>query len=92
MSDERKHYEAVINDIAILYGEDRIAIRDEIKEFMKKHDVIEFSTTELPEEDLKRYADRLTAFYNQEKTWFDSYGCKLELDLEKILFNTTKNE
>lgn len=79
----RKHFEAVIQNLAFLYNEDRIAIRDEIKAILSAKKLIKFSTTELNLEVLKKLANRLHAFYADQEQCPPEF--RSELDIEKIL-------
>lgn len=81
----RQHFEAVIADIAEFYDEDRIALRDETKALLCKRKIIRGSTTELTDEQLKAFANKLSAFYLQEVETPPQF--RRELNLETILFS-----
>ena len=62
----RPHYEAIIGDIAKHYGWTQRDLREEIKGIMMDLKVIKFSTTELSDEQLEKFADRLHVFYHEQ--------------------------
>lgn len=62
----RPHFEAVLTDIAELYGLAPLDLRNGIKRRMIHRKEIRTSTTELSEEELKRYANKMTAFYHRQ--------------------------
>lgn len=62
----RPHFEAVLTDIARMYGLEILALRGAIKRNMIIKGLIKKSTTELSDEALKNYANKMTAFYLQQ--------------------------
>lgn len=85
MESPRKHFEAVLKDLADFYGEDREALREDLKAVLMRHKVIAFSTVELRDEALEKLADRLHAFYFDQKENTPPQF-RAELNFEKILF------
>lgn len=81
----RPHFEAVISDIAYLYQIDRLDLRLEIKQELASYGIIKESTRELREDQLKKYANRLTAFYADQETRPPQE--RSELDLRQILLS-----
>jgi hypothetical protein len=59
----RKHFEKIIQEIANMYGETRISIRNEIKDILVERWIIKSSTTELNDEELKKLANLLHGFW-----------------------------
>jgi hypothetical protein len=85
MENPRKHFEAVLADLANIYEEDRVALRDEVKDILIKHGRIKRSTTELDDETLENIADRLHTFYfNQTINRPPDWGLA-ELNIESII-------
>lgn len=76
----RKHFEAVIQSLSKLYDIPRAKIREWIKCRLKEKKVIKESTKELTEEQLKLYANHLSAFYFDQNDRPPEYG-KLPLTL-----------
>lgn len=82
----RKHFEAVISDLAEREKLDRDTLREDIKIELIASGIIQYSTTELPGEALEQLADRL----HQRLFYLDTNPPEYwpELDLKKLLFNS----
>ena len=59
INDARKHFEAVVNDLALCMRLDRADLREDVKGTLRRHQSIKASTTELSEAQLEYFADRL---------------------------------
>lgn len=75
----RPHFEAVIGEIASLYGLERDELRRKIKAELKKRKAIKKSTTELSENRLKQIANTLSSFY------MENDAIPQELDINFLL-------
>lgn len=62
----RPHFEAVLTDIARMYSLDVLELRAAIKRRMIARGQIKRSTTELSDDELKKYANKMTAFYLEQ--------------------------
>ena len=62
----RPHFEAVLTDIARMYHLDILELRAAIKRRMIEKKQIKRSTTELSDDELKEYANKMTAFYLEQ--------------------------
>jgi len=63
----RRHFEAAIAGIASMYGVDPLDVRDAVKQELILSRRIQLSTTELPAEELKGIANKLTAYTCREE-------------------------
>lgn len=62
MSDPRKHFEAVIADLALRLKREPRDIRADVKQALMAKGRIVWSTTELGETELEQYADKLHVY------------------------------
>lgn len=74
MDNARKHFEAVIQSLAYMYNLTRNNLRHDIKYLLIEKKIIKESTKELTEEQLKIYANRLSAFYFDQNNRPAEYG------------------
>lgn len=85
INDARKHFEAVVNDLALLMRLDRADLREDVKGTLRRHQSIKVSTTELSEAQLEFFADRL----QQYKVDIDMLPPEERpFDLDRILFRS----
>lgn len=84
----RKHYEAALHSLALMFGFQPRLMRNEFKHFLMEQNVIKQSTTELDDERLKGLADKLSVFHSRmENTPPEERGL---LDFRNILKIETK--
>jgi len=62
----RPHFEVVLTDIARMYNLDVLELRAAIKRRMIQKKQIKRSTMELSDDELKEYANKMTAFYLEQ--------------------------